>query len=124
MTPALPAWLLHFSSLFCFSENGIERRLWFIVGIEQQRAALCAPGNSIIHSPESNDLYGVVVFQECAEQVRVLVSEPAIGIVDQAALGGGGIIGDIRPGIALAAFGAIHVELRDVDWQPELFQVS
>jgi hypothetical protein len=62
------------------------------------------------------------VLEECPKKAGILTGQTLIGVFDEAALGGRGVVGDVRAGITLAASRAVDVEFGDVDGQPELFE--
>ena len=59
---------------------------------------------------------------ERPEKTRVGVGQPPVGVIHQAALGGGGVGGDVPAGAALAALRAVDVEFGDVNGQAERLQ--
>src|ERR1017187_3516259 len=84
-------------------DYGVVGWFWLIVAVEQQRAALGAPGNPVVHTPESDHFNEFVMLDERPEKSRVRVGQPLVGVIHQAALGGRNVAGDVGPGIALAA---------------------
>src|SRR5215831_2430256 len=114
--------LLRWGCVPRLGDDGVEGRLGLIVGVEQERAAAGPPGNAVVRSPKRDDLHRIAVLEERSEEGGIFIREAPIGIIDEAALGGGGVAGDIRTCIALAALRAVNVEFGDVNREPELFE--
>src|SRR6266566_1822538 len=66
--------------LLRLSDHSIKRRLRLVVAIEQERLAIGAPRNGIVHTPERHHLHGVAVLEERPEDSRVCVGLPSVGV--------------------------------------------
>ena len=104
--------------------DSVEGGFGFILAVEEQGPAVGAPRHAVVHAPEGDDLDRVLVLDEEAKQVRPLLGSALVGLGDEFAGGGGGVFGDFRAGVALAAGGAVDVEFGNVDGQAEGFQLG
>ena len=59
------------------------------------------------------------MLQKRAKNSGVSVGEFFLGVADETALSGRGVVGDVRAESTLAARCAVHVEFRDVNGQTE-----
>src|SRR5512134_1175243 len=91
-------------------DDGVESGLGLTVDVEQERFATPSPGVRVIGAPERDHLDVFVVLEECTENTRVSLGQLAIGIADQASLGGRGVVRDVGPKTALTALRAVDVE--------------
>ena len=73
-----------------------------------------------VHAPKRNQLDGVPVFAEGAEYALVGPGQPLVGLVHQAARGGGGVGRDFGARAALPALRAVDVQFGDVNGQIQL----
>jgi hypothetical protein len=89
--------------LFRLSNDGIERELRLAVTIKQQRLALGAPGVRVVRAPEGDHLHQSAVLDKRAENAGVSVGQFFVGVTDESALSGRGVVGDVRAKAALAA---------------------
>src|ERR1051325_7993868 len=89
------------------ANDGMEGRLGRVVTIEQQRAALRAPRDSVVYAPKCNDLHVFAVFKKRAKESSVGIGKALVGIADEAALGRGGVIGHVRANVALPTLCAV-----------------
>src|SRR5688572_33389728 len=77
-------------------DDRVKSGLRFVVAVEQERPALPAPGDGVVHAPKRNELHGVAVLQEGPENSRVGIGQFLVRLRDEAALCGGGVVGDVR----------------------------
>src|SRR6476646_4980111 len=92
------------------ANDRVKRRLGLTIAVEEERAASRAPRERVIEAPKCNHLHGFVVLNEGAEKARIGLRQPAVCSLNQAALGGRGVAGDVRSGPALAALRAVDVQ--------------
>src|SRR5205085_5155505 len=94
-------------------------RFWLRICIEQKRLPAASPGVRVIRTPEGDQLHVFVVFQKCPEQTGVGLGQAPVGVTDEAALGAGAVVGDIRSETTLTTLRAVHVKFGYVNGQTE-----